>query len=324
MSSTVQDLLARLSPKLDNSLPALLIGNIITSVITNNPTQMQISLAVFLRDSKEVVKTMNDFGVTCTYDELLRFKKSAAVAAAKNVELTSISKAEEGMIQFIADNFDADISSQNGKLSTHSLAVLMTQPDVKIHHQEQSIQRLKKTEMSQHIEYELDIVRYNGPKKPNFPSQFVKREIPTLRLLAHKAIAQRRANETDFAFLTDVVKFDDCPEFNGYNTRLCREQGQFPQPKTKAVYLPLIDMPPADPDTIMTAMKKAQQLTEESGQTFTLFTADQQLYRIVVEVQWAYPNMFPYLIPRLGGMHLLMSFVEAVESLMTESGLAQD
>lgn len=65
VSSTVLHLLAQLSPTLDNTLPALLIGNIITSALQNYPTNLQIYLAVVLRDSKGLVKTMNDFGVTC-------------------------------------------------------------------------------------------------------------------------------------------------------------------------------------------------------------------------------------------------------------------
>ncbi len=115
--------------------------------------------------------------------------------------------------------------------------------------------------MPREVDYELESARYNGPKKPNLPAEFVKREIRSLRLLAHKVVSQRRANETDFAFLADKVTFDNCPEINGYNTRLCSEQGQSPQPKTKAGYLQLIDMPAADPDTIMTAMKKEHELT---------------------------------------------------------------
>ena len=111
VSSTVMNLLARLSPKLDNTLPTLLIGNIITSTLTAYPTQLQICLAVKLRESKETVKTMNDFGVTCTYDELLRFKRSAAVATAKNTELKAISNAEDGLVQIVADNFETEISS---------------------------------------------------------------------------------------------------------------------------------------------------------------------------------------------------------------------
>ena len=60
------------------------------------------------------------------------------------------------------------------------------------------------------------------------------------------------------------------------------------------------------PDTIMTAMSKAQQLTEKFGQHFTVFTADQQLYRVAVDVQWTHPDLFPNLILRLGGIDMLM------------------
>ena len=246
-----------------------------------------------------------------------------AVAAAKNAEITAISNAEDGLVQIVVDNFDADIASQNGKLSTHSLAVLLTQPDVDTYSKDLSIPRLKKSEMTQEIDYQLDITRYNGPKKPNIPLQFVKMHVPPLKVLARMVVSQQRANESNLAFLTDTIKSDDCPEFNGYNTGLCREQGKYPQPKTKAVYLPLIDMPPAHPDTIMTAMSKAQKLTAETGQDFTIFTADQQLYRVAVEIQWAHPDLFPNLIPRLGGMYMLMSFVGAIGTLMEESGLAQ-
>jgi hypothetical protein len=54
----------------------------------------------------------------CTYDELLRFKASAAAAAAK---MTGIVAPKDGIIQVVADNFDATISSQNGLLNTHSV-----------------------------------------------------------------------------------------------------------------------------------------------------------------------------------------------------------
>ena len=62
---------------------------------------------------------MNDFGMICIYDELLHFKKSVAVSAAKGAEVTAISKAEDGLVQIVVYNFDADTASQNAKLSTH-------------------------------------------------------------------------------------------------------------------------------------------------------------------------------------------------------------
>ena len=71
---------------------------------------------------------MYQFRVTCSCDEILRFKRSAALAATRDIKLSGINQGSLGFIQAVADNFDADISSQNGRKTTHSLAMLITQP----------------------------------------------------------------------------------------------------------------------------------------------------------------------------------------------------
>ena len=77
-------------------------------------------------------------------------------------------------------------------------------------------------------------------------------------------LAGDRAAEKDFSFLTDIVEKDDTPEFNGQSL----------QPKTRAVYLPLIELPPAKYNTMLTSMLQVERLTKQTGQTFTLFTLD--------------------------------------------------
>ena len=106
-------------------------------------------------------------------------------------------------------------------------------------------------------------------------------------------------------------------------TKVTRQQGESLKPKTQAVYLPLIDMPPSDPDTMMTALHEAKRMTNERGQKSVVFTCDQQLYKVSVEVKWAYPNESCDVIVRLGGMHILTSFVGAVSTLMQGSGLSE-
>ena len=172
VSVTLQDLLSSVSKKLDNSLPAILIGNIVTSVVTNHPTDLQIALGVLLRDSRKTVCHMHDYRVTCSYDELLRFKKSAAVDAATKLSQQGISDARHGLVQMVSDNFDADIYSPNGKLSTHSLAMIITQ---QVHgnqnRTDKAIRRLKKEDMSRPtVEEQLsDSSLYTGQKKPVMP-----------------------------------------------------------------------------------------------------------------------------------------------------------
>ena len=55
VSSTLQVLLSAISQKFDQSLPVLLIGNIITSIVSHSPTDLQISLAVLLRNFEVIV-----------------------------------------------------------------------------------------------------------------------------------------------------------------------------------------------------------------------------------------------------------------------------
>jgi len=95
------------------------------------------------------------------------------------------------------------------------------------------------------------------------------------------------------------------------------------QPKTHVVYLPMINQPPADPSTMMAAMLKAKAVTQHIGQEFVVFTADQQLYRVAVHIMWENQGLFNNFYLRLGGMHLLMSYVGCVGSLMAGSGIVE-
>jgi len=64
-----------------------------------------------------------------------------------------------------------------------------------------------------------------------------------------------------------------------------------------AIYTSLIDMTPSDADTIMSVMLEAQRLTNKCGQEITVFTNDQQLYRVAVNVTWVYQQLFKNFVP---------------------------
>ena len=78
---------------------------------------------------KSLIDKCYGFGITCSYDEVIRFKASAAQAASQKINLLirGVFDNETGLVQAAADNFDATISSPNGLRSTHSLALLLTQ-----------------------------------------------------------------------------------------------------------------------------------------------------------------------------------------------------
>ena len=148
---TFMKLLSLLSNKLSSSLTATMLGNMITCCLTNRPTSLQIALGVLVRE-KSLIKTLYDFGITCSYDEVLRFKSSAARAASLDMTKGPIWDSEAGLIKAVADNFDANISSQNGLRSTHSLALILTQLQPNIPESEATIPRLRKAEAQSKIQ----------------------------------------------------------------------------------------------------------------------------------------------------------------------------
>ena len=323
-SSTLQELLAAISPDLAYTLPALLIGNVVTSIVTKRTTDLQLALGMLFKDSKELLSHKFDYKVTCSYDEILRFKKSAAVAASSSISHQGISDAKSGLVQVVADNFDCDISSPNGKASTHSLAMIIMQPSTNDDEQDiQQIRRLRKTDLHDVFEnqQEPELLVYDGRKDPAMPCVPMTTQSDEVQYFQN--VSKTRADHHDFQFLQHVANSDRCPEFNGYNTKVCRDEGHALQPKTKIVYMPLIDMPPAHHSTMFTVLLKAKEICNDLGQEYVVFTCDQQLYRVAVQVKWNNPDLLDNVHLRLGGMHLLMSYCGCVGTLMADSGLEE-
>ena len=70
VSATYISLLENLSDDPWFKLPSTVIGNIITSAVTNQPTPIQIGLGVTL-GKKSLVQQFHDLDISCSYDELL-------------------------------------------------------------------------------------------------------------------------------------------------------------------------------------------------------------------------------------------------------------
>ena len=104
-----------------------MIGQIILSTVCGHATSLQVALGVMLNQQRNLVDQFHKFGVTCTYNELRRFRISAAVAMDKDDQGIAQFDSNEGLVQVVADNFDTQISSQNGKKVTHGLAMIITQ-----------------------------------------------------------------------------------------------------------------------------------------------------------------------------------------------------
>ena len=141
--------------------------------------------------------------------------------------------------------------------------------------------------------------------------------------LHRQKVCCERAKEIDFQFLKSIVSSKEFPEYNGFCSLTNRNQGYLPRPKTSIAYLTLLDMMPASPTTMKTSIISAKKLSKEHGQAVCVFTCDQQLYRITLNVLFDAPDLAKDLFARLGGIHLLMSYVGSIGSLMSGAGLVE-
>jgi hypothetical protein len=130
-----------------------------------------------------------------------------------------------------------------------------------------------------------------------------------------------RARDVDFDFIKNVLFEPNTHEYNGHNTRLCRNAGITPAPKTAVVYLPLINMKPGDPTTVLTSITRGFEVTRASNQDILVLTCDQAIYKIVVDITFHQPDLLTNIVAILGGMHFLMDIVSCVGTLMADSGL---
>lgn len=325
VSETLTKLLSVVSPKFADSLQSIMVGNIVSSMVTFQPTPLQIALGVLLGDHKMLITELHNYDVCCSYDEVRRFKRSAAVQSAKAKMLPGLRDATEGgLVQIIIDNFDAVINSQNCRLECHYMAMLATQWRADLDHLDgvdTTIPRISKEDMKQELPWEVLQVKYEGPKKPAMPMTATNSFTMSDAFVTATKVSEARARDIDIAFFRDVLLNDNTPEYNGYNTQFCRESGMNPAPKSAVVYLPLINMKASDPNTVLTSMHRGLQITRDSNQEIMVLTCDQQIYKIVVDITFHQPELLTGVVAILGGMHFLMDFVGCIGTLMADSGL---
>ena len=154
---------------------------------------------------------------------------------------------------------------------------------------------------------EVKVQKYDDPEKPAMPAEEALQRSSTPEMVKK---GEKITAERDIHFIKEICNTPGTPDHSGSNTRLGRETGQAQQDASVCMYTPLIDLKPAEHTSILTALPEAIAKTEKTGKEYTVMTFDQQLYKILVDIKWVYPKRFSKIIPRLVGMHLLMSFID--------------
>ena len=139
-----------------------MICNIATEPLRRNLIPLQIALGILLWGRKWYIKHLYSYEITCSHDEMRRFRKSSAIAAYLK---THGSEDESNNIshfhQFVIDNFDCNV--------THALAIItIGPPGVSDKNYDECILWIKKADMAKPVrqimndEYDNTLIEYTG------------------------------------------------------------------------------------------------------------------------------------------------------------------
>ena len=133
-SPTLLKLVAELVSGGEVTKKAVCLSQAIQSHVTSTRNQTTLGLAVKLHHhhgSSELVRTLHEFGFSVSYDEVRRFKKSAAklIGDDKDILYKFVGlNSRVGIISGWFDNLDLQVCTPNGQRNTHVMVQEFQQP----------------------------------------------------------------------------------------------------------------------------------------------------------------------------------------------------
>ena len=123
-------LISKLVSKGEVTKKSLSLTQSIQSLISRSCNQTTLGLAVKIHHrfgSREIIDLLHDHGYVASYDEVRRYRKSAAKMTGEQDFTFRGLLNDGGLISSWCDNFDLQVYTPNGCRETHSMAVEFTQ-----------------------------------------------------------------------------------------------------------------------------------------------------------------------------------------------------
>ena len=270
---------------------------------------LQIGLGVQLHHhfgSRFLIDSLNNHGFCCSYHEIQKFEKSAAMTQGTDI---SGGVGEERFLQYAADNVDHNIATLDGKGTFHGMGIIATiTPGKKVTH---CIPRLKATFS--------DIAKVGGIK-----IKYHTGEINISHMLFSNMKDPGRKDCPDqLSLLYKVSLLFKAPRPSWSGMMQSVHNGPHPG-KSSILFLPMIDMNPSDLSCIYSTLSFLVDHAKQYDIT-PVVTFDQPLYHKALMIVESEPieSELRKVVVRLGGFHTEMCFLATIGGLMAGSGLRE-
>lgn len=276
---------------------------------------LQLGLSVYLHrcyGSKVLLDLLSSIGVSSSYNDAIRYESSVT----KNTQMTF---SDNAYIQFVFDNADHNICTLDGKSTFHAMGGIVcvspaasVQPDVQV-------PRNVSVSSSDLVSLGLrTVVPYSQPLKSGFSTVVV------IDVSEDMLVPESAATASKLDVLWACGSWLNVPEhtgWSGFNERIYNTNTSY---QVSAVLpLPFVNLNPNNPSTIYTCLLYAAEQCRKQNQSMVVVTFDQPLFIKAVEMVLSAAPGSPLssVVVRLGGFHMIMSYLGAVGHIMAGSGL---
>lgn len=272
--------------------------------------------------SKHLVTLFNKAGHCLPYQDILKIDTALAEYSLSSIEektgnFLPHNLTPKRFTHFTADNIDINDNTLDGKNTFHATQVAAWQRGPEDKSSFESI-HAKKSDTSLTVPVEINQIKpaniIEGKSKPVFRNPV---SLDMFKTPDNDNDYARSAQATDIAFHLMRQDTDKPKTWTAFNQDFSKNQSEV----TTVAYLPIIQNPAHDLDTLNTVVNRCLHISRELGQFYTVITVDQALYFKLMDLKWSKEEYQEKLIIRMGGLHIAMNFLKAIGTHMEGSGL---
>jgi hypothetical protein len=310
----------------ESSVESLTLSNIIMSFYSKgfSKNNLQIGLGLFLYNtvrSKKVIDLLYAMGFSCSYSDVRSMTTALAKEGLNNDNecyipygLQVVKQDDQNYIHASIDNFDLNEEAIDGKNTTHSMAWVFFQEKLDSSTPNDEIPKISEYSLkADTLEMSFqNIEKYYKPNKRPEP-----KKITTLHCSSEKYDYSEDVN-----FAWKLFRYSDKEKpflgWSEFHNLFCNAV------KVSTIaYLPFLNNPPTEFDTIYTAMLRLVQLAQNLNQKHIIIAADLAIYSKAQEILWNEPPAISGKVTlQLGGMHLTMAFIASIGFIYRDGGLS--
>ena len=249
------------------------------------------------------IDQLHKFGFSCSYEEVRKFEKNAAVASQPVID-----EHTSQFMQYIADNVDHQTRTLDGHGTFHGMgSVVAITPAAKA---SLIIPRIEITAEDIRKVGHVEILHCNSDGKQM--GTLVFEEIESTKY------SDPTAN-LDLIWKCSIMFGKERASWAG--TMQLVHKGGHPG-RASVMFLPIIDLSSSDPTCIYSTLHYMSKHAKKHNCT-PIVTFDQPLYYKAVSITEAEPveSLIKHVVIKMGGLHTIMSFLGSIGHLMANSGL---